>query len=83
MPLPPDIVKELLGTFRAEVDEQLTVITDSLLVIENDSNPSSRKHAVDAALRGAHNIKGGARGIGISDVAGIAQCCALDVGDGS
>lgn len=73
MSLPPDIVRELLGTFRAEVDDQLAVITESMLALEGEVDGSGQKAAVDAALRGAHNIKGGARGIGVGDVANIAH----------
>ena len=73
MKLDPHILEQLLQIFKVELEEQLQAITDGLLELEKDSSGTARVKILDNIFRAAHNIKGAARGIDISDVAEIAH----------
>lgn len=75
MDLDPELLKELIGTFTTELEEQLQVITDGLLYLEKNNNPNDAhfKKRVETIFRAAHNIKGASRGIGIENIGDIAH----------
>lgn len=70
MEIDPKLMKKLLVTFTAELDEQCQLITQGLLALEKNSDIPS---VIESIFRSAHNIKGAARGIGIKDVGEIAH----------
>lgn len=63
----------LMDTFAIELEEQLQVITDGLLVLEKGVAGSERRQVLESVFRAAHNIKGAARGVEVSDVSDIAH----------
>jgi len=70
MEIDPELMKKLLITFTAELNEQCQIITQGLLALEkNEYVPT----IIESIFRSAHNIKGAARGIGIKDVGEIAH----------
>jgi two-component system, chemotaxis family, sensor kinase CheA len=71
MALDPEIQQKLLGIFRTDLGEQLQVITESLLVLETGPGDEARQEAIDPMMRAAHNLKGAARGIGVSTIGEI------------
>ena len=71
MALDDEFLKQVTETFRAELDERLQVITNGLLQLENGQGDTDK--IIDEVFRSAHNIKGSARGIGITDVGEIAH----------
>lgn len=74
MDIDPKLMKELIATFKSELDEQLQVITDGLLILEkSNSQDEAFLKVIDSIFRAAHNIKGSARGIGIMNVGDIAH----------
>ncbi len=73
MELDPQLLKQLLETFRVELEEQLQVITDGLLRLEKRLKKETRQDTLNAIFRAAHNIKGSARAIEIQDVSDIAH----------
>jgi len=73
MDLPPEIMKELLETFAAELDEQLQTMTTGLLNIEQGLDEKQRQLELNNIFRAAHSIKGAARGVGVAAVAEISH----------
>lgn len=73
MALPPEIMKELLATFHVDVDDQLQAISDSLLGVEKEADDAKRHELLHSAMRAAHNIKGAARGIGVTHVGTVSH----------
>ncbi|HKJ76807.1 MAG TPA: chemotaxis protein CheW, partial [Gammaproteobacteria bacterium] len=73
MDLDPHILRQLLATFAAELEEQLQAITDHLLQLEQGLEAEERERAYEAIFRSAHNIKGSANGIGILEVGDLAH----------
>lgn len=74
MALDEEFLKQIVETFKAELDERLQAITDGLLALEKVDLPEDELvRIIDEVFRSAHNIKGSARGIGISDVGDIAH----------
>lgn len=75
MDLDPEFIKQLMETFKVELDEKTQVITDNLLLLEkNHSSDEEHSQAIEAIFRAAHNIKGAAHGVGVTDVGEIAHC---------
>jgi chemotaxis protein histidine kinase CheA len=73
MDIDPKLMKQLLETFRVELDEQLQAITQGLLHLEKHQQADARQEILKRIFRAAHNIKGAARGVGIAEVADIAH----------
>jgi two-component system, chemotaxis family, sensor kinase CheA len=71
--LDPDIVKQLVLVFGAELDERLLAITEGLIALEKDEASDGRERRIDSLFRSAHNIKGAARGVDAHDIADIAH----------
>ncbi len=61
----------LLDLFQTEVEQQSTVLTESLLALENKAELTP---ALEAAMRAAHSIKGAARLVGIQPIVDLAHC---------
>ncbi len=75
MPLGIDqeLMRLLLDTFAVELEEQIQVIIDGLLVLEKGAAGDERHQVLENIFRAAHNIKGAARGVGVTDVSDIAH----------
>lgn len=73
MKLDPEIMRQLMLMFKAELSEQSQVITDGLLALEKGVSGEQRKECLDRIFRAAHNIKGAARGIDARDIASVAH----------
>lgn len=73
MKLDPAMLRQLVLTFQAELDEQSQAITDGLLALEKGVAGPAREKCLDAMFRAAHNIKGAARGVDVKAVAEIAH----------
>lgn len=74
MPLDNEFLKQVIETFKAELDENLQVITDGLLALEKqNNNPEELEKIIVGLFRSAHNIKGSSRGVGVLDVGEIAH----------
>ncbi|MBI2785962.1 MAG: Hpt domain-containing protein, partial [Legionella longbeachae] len=72
--LDKEFVKKIVETFKAELQENLIVITDALLQLEKGINSDEDfQTLLEEIFRVAHNIKGSARGIGALDVGEIAH----------
>lgn len=74
MSIEPELLKQLLHTFKSELEEKAEIISNGLLRLENENLQQSVYDVVLADLfRAAHNVKGSARGLGITDVSDIAH----------
>jgi two-component system chemotaxis sensor kinase CheA len=74
MALDPELFKQLLVTFKAELDEKAQLIVNGILKIENESTPDHvYQSEVATIFRAAHNIKGSARSLGINPIGDIAH----------
>ncbi len=64
---PPSLISDptMLDLFQAEVETYVAVLNDGLLALENDPGATDQ---LEALMRAAHSIKGGARVVGL-DVA--------------
>lgn len=71
MAIDPNLQQKLLGIFRTDLEEQLQVITDNLLKLETEPQIPVRLDIFDAMMRAAHSLKGGAHGIGVSNIGDI------------
>lgn len=69
----PEIMRQLMLMFKAELTDQTQVITDGLLTLEKGASGEQRKQCLDRIFRAAHNIKGAARGVDVKDIASIAH----------
>lgn len=76
MPLPdidPELMRQLLRTFAAQLEERLQAIVDGLLALEQGASGTTRTQLFDAIFRAAHNIKGAARGVGLEQTSELAH----------
>lgn len=74
MNLDPELLKQLLETFKVELSEQSQVIVDGLLRLEKvKDHPEEKSKIIEAIFRSAHNIKGASRGLGVNDIGEIAH----------
>ena len=73
MALDPELMEQLLETFRVELADQLQVLTEGMLRLEKQLEADVRKEILKRIFRAAHNIKGAARGVGVTVVADIAH----------
>jgi len=71
--LDQELMRVLMDTFAIELDEQLQTITDGLLVLEKGIEDSERRQTLESVFRAAHNIKGAARGVEVTNIADIAH----------
>ncbi len=68
MELDPAILRQLLDTFSAELDDQSQVLSDGLLQLEQGVAGEPRTELLNKLFRAAHNIKGAARGMDVRNV---------------
>lgn len=74
MSIDPELFKQLLETFKSELEEQAQVITDGLLKLEiKNISPDDYNKTIETIFRSAHNIKGSSRSLGIVNVGEIAH----------
>ncbi len=73
MELDPAILRQLLDTFSAELDEQNQVLSEGLLQLERGVEGEERAELLNKLFRAVHNIKGAARGIDVRDVEVLAH----------
>ncbi len=71
--LDPAIIRQLLETFRVQMEERLQTITSDLLALERHDEPGARAPLLESMFRAAHNIKGAARGVGLEASAELAH----------
>lgn len=74
MDMSPELYKQLLVTFQAELDEGLLVISTGLIELEQcSSDAEKRKALIEKIFRTAHNIKGASRSLGIHSLGEISH----------
>jgi chemotaxis protein histidine kinase CheA len=71
--LDPSLVRQLLETFRVQMEERLQAITEGLLALERAVGSEARRPLLESMFRAAHNIKGAARGVGLEGSADLAH----------
>jgi chemotaxis protein histidine kinase CheA len=72
--LDPQLLRELHATFRAELDDQLRIVTAGLIALEaSDAAGVERREVLNSVFRAAHNIKGAARSVDLRDISEIAH----------
>jgi len=71
--LDPNLVRQLLETFRVQMEERLQAITEGLLALERAIGSEARRPLLESMFRAAHNIKGAARGVGLEGSAELAH----------
>ncbi|OMH32678.1 hybrid sensor histidine kinase/response regulator [Motiliproteus sp. MSK22-1] len=73
MDLDEKFSRELLETFRVELDDQIQVISEGLLTLEKGLDDSPRLELINVLFRAAHNIKGAARGVDVLDIVALSH----------
>lgn len=73
MDMDPELLKQIVQVFAAELDEQLQVISNGLLKLEKELGEEERVVELDTIFRAAHNVKGAARAIDANEIADIAH----------
>ena len=73
MSIRPELLQELINTFKLELNENLQVITDGLLALEKNATSKSADKIIEEIFRAGHNIKGSASSVGVNNVASIAH----------
>jgi two-component system chemotaxis sensor kinase CheA len=73
MPLSDKMLKELMATFQAELQEHLDTLSKGLLSLEQNPAPDERSNLLTNIFRAAHSIKGGARAVNLKDIETIAH----------
>ena len=71
MELSEEVKKEIMKTFKAELDDHLGTLNKDLLAIEENPSRDDREHLMEEILRAAHSLKGAARAVGLSDIVSI------------
>ena len=73
MPLSDKMLKELMATFRAELEEHLSKLNKGLLSLERNPASDERVNLLMDIFRAAHSIKGAARAVNLKDIETIAH----------
>ena len=74
MPLTPETMQQLFTIFQAELEESATALINGLVDLEKSGDDSThRAEDVETIFRTAHNLKGAARGLGITQIGDIAH----------
>jgi two-component system, chemotaxis family, sensor kinase CheA len=71
-----DFLKKLRQSFAFEAKEQLQLMSSSLLKLEREEDEKTRKELVEVLFRQAHNLKGSARAVNMSNMESL--CHALE-----
>nr|CRH05195.1 putative Chemotaxis histidine kinase [Candidatus Magnetococcus massalia] len=73
MELDADFLELLLSTFRTELEDQTSQISDGLLALEQGLPAEQQQETLHHIFRAAHNIKGAARGVEITPVSDLSH----------
>jgi two-component system chemotaxis sensor kinase CheA len=73
MPLSDKMLKELMSTFQAELQEHLGMLTKDLLSLEKNPTSDERTNLLTNVFRAAHSIKGAARSVNLKDIETISH----------
>ncbi|MBC8178449.1 MAG: hybrid sensor histidine kinase/response regulator [Desulfobacteraceae bacterium] len=73
MKIPEDLKKEIMATFRAELEEHLGTLNKGLLALEKRPSGEERDQLLEDLFRTAHNLKGSARAVGLRDIVTISN----------
>lgn len=73
MTIDDDITRQLIGTFKIELEEHLQAINKALLSLEKEQNSDERQNILEAVFRDAHSLKGASRAVGINNIEAIAH----------
>jgi two-component system chemotaxis sensor kinase CheA len=73
MPISDKMLKELMATFQAELQEHLEMLSKGLLSLEQNPASDERSNLLTNIFRAAHSIKGGARAVNLKDIETMAH----------
>jgi two-component system chemotaxis sensor kinase CheA len=74
MSISAKIREELIGSFRAELNEHVQTMTDGLLALEQGSVEGEERQAMlENTFRAAHSLKGAARAMGVTVIEQLAH----------
>ena len=73
MPLSDKMLKELMTTFQAELEEHLSILNKGLLSLERNEAPDERVNLLANVFRAAHSIKGAARAVDLKNIETLAH----------
>ena len=73
MPISDKMLKELMATFQAELEEHLRTLNKGLLALEQNPASDERTDLLTNIFRAAHSIKGAARAVNLKDLETIAH----------
>ncbi len=74
MSISAKIREELIGSFRAELNEHIQTMTDGLLALEQGSVTGKKRQAMlENTFRAAHSLKGAARAMGVAVIEQLAH----------
>jgi len=73
MTIDEDITRQLIGTFKIELEEHLQAINKALIRLEKERDSDERQNILEAVFRDAHSLKGAARAVGINNIEEIAH----------
>jgi two-component system, chemotaxis family, sensor kinase CheA len=68
-----ELLQQLLKTFRAEAEEHLQTLNQSLLGMERAPGKRKHKQLLTNAFRAAHSLKGASRAVSMDDVATLSD----------
>ena len=68
-----DMKRQLMATFKAELEEHLGTLTNGLLALEKGPPEEERELLLADLFRVAHSIKGAGRAVGLMDIQSIAH----------
>jgi len=73
MPLSDKMLKELMTTFQAELQEHLSTLNKGLLALERNPAPDERAYLLSEIFRAAHSVKGAARAVNLKEIETMAH----------
>ena len=74
MSLSAKIRKQLISSFRDDLNEQVQIMTDGLLALEQGRVVGKeRQSTLEDVFRAAHSLKGAARAVGVTAVEQLAH----------
>ena len=73
MPISDKMLKELMATFQAELQEHLNTLNKGLLSLEQNPASNERADLLMNIFRAAHSIKGASRAVSLKDIETIAH----------
>lgn len=68
-----EFLKRLLATFKVEAKEHLDAVSSSLIELEKLPSPERQMEIIENIFREVHSLKGAARAVNMTDMAGICQ----------